>query len=53
VLSIKKINPHHVALPRGYAARLSNIQIMSSATKAMNYDQIFPYAFFHEMPETP
>ena len=24
-----------------------------SALKAMSYDQIFPYVFFHEMPETP
>lgn len=24
-----------------------------SALKAMNYDQIFPFVFFHEMPETP
>lgn len=24
-----------------------------AAVKAMNYDQIFPYVFFHEMPETP
>ena len=24
-----------------------------SALHAMNYDQIFPYVFFHEMPETP
>ena len=24
-----------------------------SAVKAMSYDQIFPYVFFHEMPETP
>jgi photoactive yellow protein len=24
-----------------------------SALKAMTYDQIFPFIFFHEMPETP
>lgn len=24
-----------------------------TALKAMNYDQIFPFVFFHEMPETP
>lgn len=24
-----------------------------SALKAMAYDQMFPYVFFHEMPETP
>lgn len=24
-----------------------------SALKAINYDQMFPYVFFHEMPETP
>jgi photoactive yellow protein len=24
-----------------------------SALKAMSYDQIFPFVFFHEMPETP
>lgn len=24
-----------------------------SAVRAMSYDQIFPYVFFHEMPETP
>ena len=24
-----------------------------AAVKAMSYDQIFPYVFFHEMPETP
>ena len=24
-----------------------------AALKAMNYDQIFPFVFFHEMPETP
>lgn len=24
-----------------------------SALKAMTYDQIFPFVFFHEMPETP
>jgi photoactive yellow protein len=24
-----------------------------AAVKALNYDQIFPYVFFHEMPETP
>jgi len=23
------------------------------ALRAMNYDQIFPYVFFHKMPETP
>ena len=24
-----------------------------AAIKAMSYDQIFPFVFFHEMPETP
>ena len=24
-----------------------------AAVKAMSYDQIFPFVFFHEMPETP
>ena len=24
-----------------------------AALKAMHYDQIFPFVFFHEMPETP
>ena len=24
-----------------------------AALRAMHYDQIFPYIFFHEMPETP
>ncbi len=24
-----------------------------TAIKAMSYDQIFPFVFFHEMPETP
>lgn len=24
-----------------------------ASLKAMSYDQIFPYVFFHEMPETP
>ena len=50
----------HVVLGAGFFLELAVCGMsehfqgrFKSALKAMTYDQIFPFVFFHEMPETP